>query len=169
MDSYVHRRTPSLTVNESRGLPVRQVAYLRTVAASPVETLITRQHYDAAGRLLEQWDPRLFATASKPNLSTVYRLSGEALKVDSVDAGWRLSLAGLAGEALQRWDQRGSHWRTTYDRLLRPIAIEENGQPNVETFTYADVSADPAYNLRGQLTEHLDRSVTLSLDSWEIR
>jgi insecticidal toxin complex protein TccC len=44
-----------------------------------VEPLITRQHYDAAGRLLEQSDPRLFGGV--PNLATVYRLSGEPLKV----------------------------------------------------------------------------------------
>ncbi|WP_283188995.1 RHS repeat-associated core domain-containing protein [Pseudomonas sp. PMCC200344] len=160
----VHRRTPDITTHDGRGLPIRQIEYLRKVAAGPVETLITRQHYDAAGRLLEQSDPRLFGVV--PNLITVYRLSGERLKVDSVDAGWRLSLAGLAGETLQRWDQRGSHWRTTYDALLRPLSIEENGEPNVETFTYADASADPAFNLRGQLTQQLDRSGTLSLDSY---
>ena len=49
---------------------------------------------------------------------------------------------------------------------MRPLAIEENGQPNVETFTYADASADPAHNLRGQLTEQVDRSGTLSFDSY---
>jgi len=166
MTTSVNWRTPNLTVIDSRGLPIRQVGYLRKVAAGSVETLIGRQRYDAAGRLLEQSDPRLFGVA--PNLATVYSLSGEPLKVDSVDAGWRLSLPGLAGEALQRWDQRGSHWRTTYDRLLRPIAIEENDEPNVETFTYADASADPDYNRRGQLTEQLDRSGNLSFDSYSL-
>ena len=166
MTTSVHWRTPNLTVIDSRGLSIRQVAYLRKVAAAPVETLIGRQRYDVAGRLLEQWDPRLFGVV--PNMATVYRLSGEPLKVDSVDAGWRLSLPGLSGEELQRWDQRGSHWRTTYDRQLRPIAVEENGQPNVETFSYADDSADPAFNLRGQLTGQLDRSGTLSFDSYSL-
>jgi insecticidal toxin complex protein TccC len=166
MTTSVNWRTPNLTVIDSRGLPIRQVGYLRKVAAGPVEPLIGRQRYDAAGRLLEQSDQRL--VGGVPNLTTVYRLSGEPLKVDSVDAGWRLSLPGLAGEALQRWDQRGSHWRTTYDLLLRPIAIEENGEPNVETVTYADASAAPAFNLRGQLTEQLDRSGTLSFDSYSL-
>ena len=166
MTTSVHWRTPNLTAIDSRGLPIRQIEYLRKVASGPLETLITRQHYDAAGRLLEQSDPRLFGIV--PNLATVYRLSGEPLKIDSIDAGWRLSLPGLAGEERQRWDQRGSHWRTTYDRLLRPIAIEENDQPNVETFSYADDSADPAFNLRGQLTEQLDRSGTLSFDSYSL-
>ncbi|MGV8889432.1 MAG: RHS repeat-associated core domain-containing protein [Pseudomonas sp.] len=166
MTTTVHWRTPNVTAIDSRGLPIRQAEYLRKVIGGPLETLLTRQHYDAAGRLLEQSDPRLFGFI--PNLTTVYRLSGEPLKVDSVDAGWRLTLPGAAGEALQRWDQRGSHWRTTYDLQLRPIAIEENGQPNVETFIYADASADPAHNLRGQLTEQLDRSGTLLLDSYSL-
>ena len=165
MTTSVDWRTPNLTVIDSRGLPIRQVAYLRKVAAGPVEPMIGRQRYDVAGRLLEQWDPRLFGIV--PNMSSVYGLSGEPLKVESVDAGWRLSLPGLAGEELQRWDQRGNHWRTTYDRQLRPIAVEENGQPNVETF-YADDSADPAFNLRGQLTGQLDRSGTLSFDSYSL-
>jgi insecticidal toxin complex protein TccC len=166
MTTSVNWRTPNLTVIDSRGLPIRQVGYLRKVAAGSVETLIGRQRYDAAGRLLEQSDPRL--VGGVPNLATVYRLSGEPLKVSSVDAGWRLSLPGLAGEALQRWDQRGSHWRTTYDLLLRPIAIEENGEPDVEIITYADADADPAFNLRGQLTKQLDRSGTLSFDSYSL-
>ena len=98
MNPILHTRTPNLTVIDSRGLSIRQVAYLRKVAADPVETLIGRQRYDVAGRLLEQWDPRLFGVV--PNMATVYRLSGEPLKVDSVDAGWRLSLPGLSGEEL---------------------------------------------------------------------
>ncbi|VVO78730.1 RHS repeat-associated core domain-containing protein [Pseudomonas fluorescens] len=166
MNPGLHARTPNLTVIDSRGLPIRQVAYLRNLVGGPLDTLITRQRHDAAGRLLEQTDPRLFGLA--PNLNTVYNLCSEPLMVDSVDAGWRLSLAGLAGEALQSWDQRGNHWRTRYDPLLRLVAIEENEQPNVETFAYADASADPDFNLRCQLTEQLDRSGTLSVDSYSL-
>ncbi len=167
MTTTVHWHTPSLMVIDSRGLPIRQVEYLRDVVDGPLQTLMTRQRHDVAGRQVAQWDSRLFDVV--PNLVTVYRLSGESLKVDSVDAGWRLSLAGVAGETLQRWDQRGSHWRTRYDPQLRPLTIEENGQPNVETFTYADADADPAHNRRGQLNEQRDRSGTLSLDSYSLR
>lgn len=162
MTAGIHRHTPSLTVNDSRGLPIRQIAYLRTLVNETAITLMTRQRHDAAGRLIEQWDPRL----SKPNHATTYSLSNEPLKIDSADAGWRLSLPGLAGETLQRRDQRGSHWRTTYDPQLRPLAIEENDQPDVETFTYADASVDAGHNLRGQLLEQVDPSGKLSLDSY---
>ncbi|MGX1187885.1 insecticidal toxin complex protein TccC [Pseudomonas sp. F-14 TE3623] len=162
MTANVHRRTPSLTASDSRGLPIRQVAYLRTVASETATALITRHQHDAAGHLVAQWDPRL----SRPNLATVYGLGGEPLKVDSVDAGWRLSLPGLAGEARQRWDARGSHWRTTYDNQLRMLTVEENAQPDVETFTYADAETDAGHNLRGQLLEQVDPSGTLRLDSY---
>ncbi|MGX1187887.1 insecticidal toxin complex protein TccC [Pseudomonas sp. F-14 TE3623] len=164
MTSSIHRRTPSLNVIDGRGLPIRQIAYLRTIADETATALITCQQHDAAGRLVAQWDPRL----SKPNLTTVYGLGGAPLKVDSVDAGWRLSLSGLAGEELQRWDQRGNHWRTTYDEQLRVAAIEENAQPNVERFTYANASDDPGHNLRGQLLEHTDPSGTQHIASYSL-
>jgi insecticidal toxin complex protein TccC len=166
MTTSVHRRTPALTVSDGRGLPVRQVAYLRTIASDTATALVTRQHYDAAGRLVAQWDPRLFGTAPKPNLARVYSLAGESLSVDSVDAGWRLSLPGLAGEALHRWDARGNHWRSTYDNQLRVVAVEENAQPDVETYTYATASADAGHNLRGQLLDQVDPSGSVRLDSY---
>ncbi|MCU1751281.1 RHS repeat-associated core domain-containing protein [Pseudomonas sp. 6D_7.1_Bac1] len=116
--------------------------------------MVTRQIHDPIGRLIAQWDPRLFGSAPKPNISTVHGLSGTALRVDSVDAGWRLHLVGVAGQALQRWDGRGCHWQTDYDDQLRVVALHEQprGQPQttVERITYADHSADPGHNLRGQ-------------------
>ncbi|WP_223490684.1 RHS repeat domain-containing protein [Pseudomonas sp. A-RE-19] len=162
MTASVYRRTPSLTVRDSRGLPIRQIAYLRTIASETAAAQVTRQQYDAAGRLVAQWGPRL----SRPNLATVHGLGRAPLKVDSVDAGWRLSLPGLAGQALQRWDARGSHWRTTYDDQLRVVTVEENAQPDVETFTYANTAADAGHNLRGRLLEQRDPSGTLRFDSY---
>ncbi|KII35403.1 RHS repeat-associated core domain-containing protein [Pseudomonas fluorescens] len=163
MDS-LHSGTPTLHSWDPRKLPVRTVGYLHTVTNDASTALISRQHHDPAGWLVEQWDPRL----SVPCLTTAYRLDGEALKIDSVDAGWRLTLPGLAGEPLQRWDERGSHWHTTFDEQLRVMAVEENGEPNVDVFTYADASADAGYNRRGQLLEHKDRSGSLSTDSFSL-
>lgn len=166
MTVTAHWRTPSVNAHDPRALPVRQVAYLRQVTGGPVETLITRQRHDANGRLIAQWDPRLFGVL--PNLTTVYRLLGEPVKVDSVDAGGRVSLIGVAGEVRQHWDQRGNHRRTTYDNQLRVVAVEENAQPNVETLEYADASVDPAYNQRGQMIGHTDSSGLLELNSFSL-
>ena len=165
MSAALDWRTPSISVHDSRGLPVRQIAYLRTHAEVPATALITRQHHNAAGHGVKQWDPRLPA----PNLTTVYGLGGEVLMSDSVDAGWRLSLPGLAGEARQRWDEKGNHWRTTFDNQLRAVAVEENGVADVDVFTYPDASADAGYNLRGRLWRQKDAAGCLQMVSYALR
>jgi insecticidal toxin complex protein TccC len=164
MTANLHWRTPALSVSDARGLPVRQIAYLRGTADDPPAAQVSRQQHDHLGRLVEQWDPRL----SAPCLRTVYSLDGSVLKSDSVDAGWRLTLPGLAGEPLQRWDQRASHWCATFDEQLRVIELKETNETNVEVFSYADASADAGYNRRGQLLEHKDRSGSLSTDSFSL-
>ncbi|MFJ3010127.1 RHS repeat-associated core domain-containing protein [Pseudomonas fluorescens] len=168
MNRNIHWRTPQLTVTDGRGLTVRQVDYLRADDSQPQQTLISRQRHDAAGRLIEQWDPRLFDTAASAGQSTVYGLSGMALKVDSVDAGWRISLPGLANELRQRHDQRGNRWRYDYDPMLRLIAVAENAQADVERYTYADHNAAPEHNLRGELSERSDPGATVLIDSYSL-
>ncbi|SFH10497.1 RHS repeat domain-containing protein [Pseudomonas sp. NFACC45] len=166
----LHSRTPDLVVFDSRGLPARHVGYLRSRATSSSVALVSRQRHNAAGHLVEQWDPRLFGHAPKPNQNTLYNLAGHPLRTDSVDAGWRLELPGLADESLHRWDQRASHWRIAYDQRLRPIVLEEHSQAaaEVDTFTYADATADAGHNLRGQLLEQSDPSGTLRLDNYSL-
>jgi len=60
MNTTLDWRTPALTVIDGRRLPIRHVAYLRKVIGGAVDSLITRQRCDPAGRLVQQWDPRLF-------------------------------------------------------------------------------------------------------------
>lgn len=146
---------------------MRQVGYLRQ-SAEVVESVITRQRHDLHGRPVEQWDPRLFDKAPAANRATLYALSGDPVRVDSVDAGWRLILAGVAGEVRQRWDGRGNHWRTDYDDQLRVTALEENAQPQVERFTYANGLADAEHNLRGQRVEQIDPGGRVTFDSYSL-
>jgi insecticidal toxin complex protein TccC len=166
MDLTVHRNTSSITANDGRGLAVRHVAYLRNSAREPLEALITRQRHDVTGRPVEHWDPRLYG--SRPTLTTVHGLTGQPLKVDSVDSGWRLSLLGVAGEVLCRWDERGNQWRNTYDDQLRMLAVDANAQPNVEVLTYGRGDADPGKNLRGQLIKKVDPSGSIAFDSFSL-
>ncbi|EJM16130.1 RHS repeat-associated core domain protein containing protein [Pseudomonas sp. GM18] len=162
MTGSVYLRTPDVIANDNRGLPIRQVAYLRREAGDAVESLISRHVHNTAGQLIEQWDPRL----SRPAMSNVHLLSGEPIKIVSVDAGCHVTLPGLAGEERQRWDQRDNHWRTTYDNQLRVVAVEENATPNVETFRYADASAPAGHNLRGQMIELNDPSGRVEFHSF---
>lgn len=173
MNPGLHRRTPTLKVVDSRGLPVRQVAYCRRNAEEQSQARIIRQHHDTAGRQVAQWDPRLFDTATEANLTTVYSLSGKPLLVSSVDAGWRLNLPGAAGQIVRSWDQRGNHWRTTYDRQLRPAAIHEQlpdqDPRRVECLRYGDSSPESAArNLCGALIRHDDSAGSLLVHEYAL-
>lgn len=145
-------------------MAVRQVAYLRAVESDHPAARISTQQYDAAGRLVAQRDPRL----PRPNQTAFYSLSGAASLTDNVDAGWRLSLTGDAGQVLEQWDGRGSHWQNEYDELRRPIAIHEyalgEDLRTFERLTYADNSAEFAEcNQCGSLIRHDDSAGTLWL------
>ncbi|WHS61084.1 RHS repeat-associated core domain-containing protein [Pseudomonas sp. G2-4] len=173
MNPGLHRRTPTLKAVDSRGLPVRQVAYCRRHAEEQPQARITRHYHDTAGRQVAQWDPRLFDTAAEANLTTVYSLSGKPLLVNSVDAGWRLDLPGTAGQILRSWDQRGNHWRRTYDHQLRPIAIHEQAPDQamrrVECLRYGDSSTESAArNLCGALIRHDDSAGSLLIHAYAL-
>ncbi|MBK5550980.1 RHS repeat protein [Pseudomonas sp. TH03] len=166
MNTRPDRHTPNLAVIDSRGQPLRQVAYWRRDSSVVAVARVTRSEYDAAGRLVKQRDPRFLAPALRANLQTVYSLSGAALSSDSVDAGWRLSLPAEAQQTLESWDGRGSYRRSEYDLHLRPVALYETmaGQPahTVERLTYATNATEfAARNQCGQLLRHDDPAGTL--------
>ncbi|VVO19839.1 RHS repeat-associated core domain-containing protein [Pseudomonas fluorescens] len=163
----LHAHTPTLKMIDPRGLAVRAVAYHR---GSTLEARISRQTYDAAGRATHSHDPRLFKLLerepqARANLSRVFSLSGSVLLSDSVDAGWRLSLAGEAGQWLESWDQKLNHSRIDYDHLLRPMMGYEQPADEPERrsacFTYAEPTAESASrNQCGQLIRHDDTAGT---------
>jgi insecticidal toxin complex protein TccC len=168
---YAHIATPAIVVSDPRGLVVRSVQYHRRQANDPVETRVTRQSFDEAGRLAGSHDPYLFALAqtdeSVPtNLTQVMSLSGVPLSSESVDAGWRVALHGGAGQIRERWDGRVTHALTDYDELLRPVAVHECGSGVadhvLERFTYAAIDAEAIeHNLCGQMIRHDDPAGTL--------
>ncbi len=169
--SYAHTGTPSLQVSDARGMMVRSVQFRRREPRDPVDTQVTSQRFDAVGRLLGSRDPYLFELAKTDlltpfNVTEVASLSGVVLLTDSVDAGWRVALAGGAGQMIERCDGRGSRSLTEYDQLLRPLAVRESGpdvaEHTLERFTYADAGTDAiAHNLCGQLMRHDDPAGTV--------
>lgn len=167
MSSGIHSNTPRLEVIDSRGLPVRQVAYWRREISELIpEARVTAQRYDAAARRVMQRDPRFSAPTARPNLTTVYSLSGRELLTDSVDAGWRLELPDEAGQVPERWDSRDSHWQSEYDEQRRLVVIHEQTRGSdlrtIERLTYADNAVEFAErNLCGQLIRHDDPAGTV--------
>ncbi|MCJ8206618.1 RHS repeat-associated core domain-containing protein [Pseudomonas sp. RGM2987] len=178
MSEGIHTHTPTLAVVDPRGLAVRAVAYCRSVETARPEERVNRSAYDAMGRLIEQWDPRLWAlraedAATPANLINRYSLSGKVLGSISVDAGERISLFGDGDQLIQTWDSRGSERRVEYDALLRPVAIFEQAESEVarctERYEYADASADFAtHNQCGQVIRHDDPAGTQTLDEYAL-
>ena len=60
---HAHHGTPVLAVSDPRGLGIRAIQYHRRLAADPLETRVTHQRFDAAGRPVASRDPYLFALA----------------------------------------------------------------------------------------------------------
>ena len=165
MKTHHDTATPALSVMDPRALAIRSVAYCRHPDQTDIESRITRQIFDAAGRQVASWDPRLWGTAPKPNLATTYGLSGQALLTDSVDAGWQLSLPDQAGSLLCSWDARGSECHRDYDDLQRPIVVTEQARGElprvVERLSYADAGdAFAQHNQCGRLIRHDDPAGT---------
>lgn len=165
MNVHHDTATPTLSVIDSRSLMIRSVGYCRRPDSPDIDPRITRQVFDAAGRQVASWDPRLWGAAPKPNLATTYGLSGQALLTDSVDAGWQLSLPDQARSLRCSWDARGSECHRDYDDLQRPIVVTEqaHGEPPrvVERLSYAD--ADDVFaqhNQCGRLIRHDDPAGT---------
>ncbi|WP_458371096.1 RHS repeat domain-containing protein [Pseudomonas fluorescens] len=159
MNAHHHTATPTLSVIDPRALTVRSVGYCRHPDSVVIDPRITRQRFDVAGRLVESWDPRLWGTAPKPNLTTVYGLSGQPLLTDSVDAGWQLSVLDQVGLPLSFWDARGSQRHTEFDEQQRPVTVTEQDageRPRVvERLTYGGLEpAYAAHNQCGQVIRH---------------
>lgn len=161
MKATQHSPHPTLSVIDPRALAIRSVVYCQHPDKPDVEPRITRQIFDEAGREVAAWDPRLWGAAPKPNMATVYGLSGQAVLTDSVDAGWQLSMCNQAGSQRSFWDERGSQCHREFDDLQRPVALTEQAfgeQPQVvERWTYAGATETFAqHNQCGQLIRHDD-------------
>lgn len=160
----LHINTPRMSVSDPRGLPVRTVEYCRTIKGGPVEPRINRVLHDPAGRVIRQWDPRLWELQSADpltpaSLTQVFSLNARVIRTDSADAGTQRELPGLGSQSVLGWDSRQTRRETEHDALLRPVAVCEQGagEPRhcVERFTYGSPGAgDQAKNQFGQLIRH---------------
>lgn len=166
MPSSIHRFTPTLTVIDPRRLLVAAVAYHRMKVYEPTQARTERQVHDAAGRVRAQWDARLWALGGEsevPNQRKTRSLSGQVLSLESVDAGWRVSLLGTDAQVLENRDGRGTCRQTTYDSQLRAVTVHEHLLDDVpacvERFTYG-IPADTG-NRCGRLIRHDDPAGTL--------
>ena len=174
----IHHRTPTLSVVDPRGLPVRSVDYWREDEKLAAQARVNRVAYDVGGRPVKQWDPRLWALQAEDpltpaNMTSVHSLSDHVVSLLSVDAGLQVSLAGTGNQVLQRWDTRGTRSDIEYDDQLRPVAMfEQQGtapRSCVERLQYGGFEpGNQAVNLCGQLTRHDSPGGTVVFESFAI-
>lgn len=167
----MHTKNPTVSVKDPRGLNVATVSYYRDTPGKTAEPRIYRQSYNAAGRPTISRDPRLFKLLeaepdARPNLTTIFSLTGTPLYSDSVDAGSRLTLTGVAGQNLIGWDSLLTQVRTEYDLLLRPVKTVEQAHGtsarNRSVYTYGGNTPESASrNQCGQLIRHDDSAGTV--------
>ncbi|MCP1473852.1 RHS repeat-associated protein [Pseudomonas sp. EB276 TE3739] len=171
MNVHHDTATPTLSVIDPRLLAIRSVGYCRHPDAPAIESRITRQIFDEAGRQVASWDQRLYGVAPKPNLATLYALSGQELLTDSVDAGWQVRLLNEAGSMCSGWDARGSQSHRQYDDLQRPLALTEQAQDGqsrvVERWIYGKATDDRAlHNQCGRPIRHDDPAGNRHFDDY---
>ncbi|EJM60477.1 RHS repeat-associated core domain-containing protein [Pseudomonas sp. GM48] len=161
----MHRHTPALSVNDPRRAVVREIAYHRRSDQQAPQARITQHIYSTRNRASHSRDPRLFALheydgAAPANQTTITTLSGLPMLSISVDAGWRLSLYGAAGQRLEDWDQKRNYLRMTYDSSLRPARGFESAmgeEQQTACFAYGDgLEESVRHNRCGQLIRHDD-------------
>lgn len=170
MDTASFKSTPTILVQDNRGLAIRQIQYNRHPdTPENTETLITRYQNNALGFLAHSIDPRLYQQRQtdntvKPNFSYITSLSGEVLSVESVDAGMTVTMKDIAQRphfAVNATSYR-CHWQyEDSDSLGRLLSITEQ-QPGKESqiserFIWAGNSqAEKRLNLVGACIRHYD-------------
>lgn len=173
----MHRHTPTLIAIDPRDAIIREIAYHRRSDKDAPQTRITHHVHDTHDRLSQSRDPRFFARSASGvsqtgNQTTVSSLTGRALLSVNVDAGWRLTLSGAAGQRLEDWDQKLNHLRIAYDAIMRPqsgFESTEGEEQRTACFSYADASLESArHNRCGQLIRHDDCAGTRHFNEYNL-
>lgn len=185
MSTPLFSKTPKITVVDNRGLTVRDIAYYRHPDALTVTTeRITRHQYNADGFLSQSVDPRLYDTG-QVNFAYLTSLSGNVLRVQSVDAGSKLALNDAAGRPFMAMSNivTGRHGEEDISQAVthtfqyedaslpgRPLSVTEQVTGEAaritERFVWASNTGDEKqYNLVGQCVSHYDTAGLVQTNS----
>ncbi|WP_104038533.1 RHS repeat domain-containing protein [Vibrio jasicida] len=153
--------TPTITVNDNLGRPVRVVEFNRTNIGDERSVRISRTEFNATGYMSGSSDPRFFLRGLT-NQKQQWNLAGQLVRVDSVDAGERLILPDVTGAAHLEWDEKGKRRRYEYDTALhRLVAVHEKvsqddvSEQVLERWVYGQ-QEDALFNLNLQVKAHYD-------------
>ncbi|WP_409261614.1 RHS repeat-associated core domain-containing protein [Pseudomonas putida] len=188
IEMAVNRNTPTVKVQDNRGLAVREIAFYRHPdQLDESQVRITHHHFAAPGFLTQSADPRL-ADAGIANFIFHNDLRGKALHTRSVDAGTSVNLKDIAGRPLlivngilstgyssEDHSQAVSHtWHYEVPTLPgRPLAVSEQVVYEVprttQRFIYAaSTASDKDLNIAGLCISHYDTAGLMANESFAL-
>ncbi|QLK88049.1 hypothetical protein E3U36_08085 [Arsenophonus endosymbiont of Aphis craccivora] len=151
--ALIHQGTPTIKVQDNRGLAIRTLEFYRTTTEDPPEIRLIQQKFSAIGNLLSQQDPRL----TIPNFLSQTSLTGNIIHTKSQDSGNLFTLNDIEGRSFYQQDARHTQRNWLYESAESPfmgrlLAIDEQvaNQPSQirERFIYAPATPESqAYNL----------------------
>ncbi|CDH20542.1 hypothetical protein XBKQ1_2660001 [Xenorhabdus bovienii str. kraussei Quebec] len=175
----LHQKTPEVTVLDNRGLTVRELRYHRHPnTPTTTDERITRHRFTLAGQLAHSIDPRLFDLQQadntiNPNMVYETALTGEVVRIRSVDAGNTLMLNDITGRPVLAINatEVTRTWQYEHETLPgRPLSITEQPADEAaritERFVWAgNTQAEKNSNLAGQCVRHYDTAGLNQTDS----
>ncbi|EHQ91153.1 SpvB/TcaC N-terminal domain-containing protein [Desulfosporosinus youngiae] len=179
-----HWNTPGSTIMDALGRTITAREWIRSrpkpgEPVKPAEQYITGFAYDIQGNLLTAIDA-LGRVAFKHE----YDLAKRLLRVESMDAGTRLTIMDAAGNPVEQRDSKGAIQLRTYDALHRPLRLWARDKSDTpltlrERLEYGDGSdplqpagertAHRALNRLGRLYRHYEEAGLLTVDKYDFK
>ena len=157
-----HWNTPASIVIDALGRTVETVQRNRNAPGDTIEEYRTRTTYDIRGNVIA-----IFDALGRPAFNHVFDLANRRWRLDSIDAGLRLTFFDAAGNLVETRDAKGAVALRAYDDTNRPTHLWARDALNEqvtlrEELDYGDQLADQAdaksRNLRGRLYRHRDEA-----------
>lgn len=179
IDYSLHNGTPTVIVRDNRGLGIRDIAYHRHPdTPTQLDERITHHRFNALAQLEQSIDPRLHErqvvdATTQPNYRFHNALTGDVLRIESVDAGITLSLNDVQGRPRLSIGATGvlHHWHyedpSLSGRLLHVSEHSAEANPRItERLIWGDNTQEAKdQNLAGRCMHHYDTAGCWQIDS----
>ncbi|GEO13532.1 SpvB/TcaC N-terminal domain-containing protein [Microvirga aerophila] len=177
--SYRHHfDTPTSHASDALGRAVKTTRRNRTSPTNPIETVDVATTYDIRGNVQTITDP-LGRVATRCIHDSLNRL----LRVESIDAGIKLTVPDASGNLVEERDGRGARRLHAFDRANRPSSIwtraraadslvrseqMEYGDGGTPAQPAAERAAQRKKHRLGRLHRHRDEAGLVVFDAYDI-
>lgn len=180
--------TPASILIDALGRTIKAVERNRepgTIPGSPVQEIVTRTTYDIRGNVLTIRDP---ITDTDPlgrlAFQHIYDLANRKLRLDSIDAGLRLTVLDALGGVIEQRDGKEALTLHSYDILNRPVRLWvrdgkdqrltlrerlDYGDGSSSDQSAVDRTSNRAANRLGKPCKHFDEAGLLTFENYDFK